>query len=243
MLLFEKVGVENTEKALELALSAAKERGLDVVLATTGGGTVPVALALAKKLGYEGKIVAVTHAFGSREKGKNILEPEKMQEFREAGVTVVTAAHALSGAERGLSKKFSGIYPVEIVANTLKMLGQGTKVCVEIAMMALDNGAIDYGKQIIAIGGSGRGADTVCRLTPEYTSDLMGTKSMRFCASPRWKVNLSLTPFGCKISNKMTGDLLFEEKQHLGDCGLSREAICDLASRKGSNLSFQEDLL
>ena len=41
MLLFEKVGVENTEKALELALSAAKERGLDVVIATTGGGTVP----------------------------------------------------------------------------------------------------------------------------------------------------------------------------------------------------------
>ena len=184
MLLFEKVGVENTEKALELALSSAKERGLDVVIATTGGGTVPVVLELAKKLGYEGKIVAVTHAFGSREKGKNILEPEKMQEFRDKGVTVVTAAHALSGAERGLSKKFSGIYPVEIVANTLKMLGQGTKVCVEIAMMALDSGAIDYGKQIIAVGGSGRGADTVCRLTPEYTSDLMGTKIHEILCKP-----------------------------------------------------------
>ena len=184
MLLFEKVGVENTEKALELALSAAKERGLDVVLATTGGGTVPVALDLAKKLGYEGKIVAVTHCFGSREKGKNILDPGKMQEFRDKGVTVVTAAHALSGAERGLSKKFSGVYPVEIVAHTLRMFGQGTKVCVEIAMMALDNGAIDYGKQIIAVGGTGRGADTVCRLTPEYTSDLMGTKIHEFLCKP-----------------------------------------------------------
>ena len=36
MLLFDKPGVENTEKALELALTAAKERGLNVVLATTG---------------------------------------------------------------------------------------------------------------------------------------------------------------------------------------------------------------
>ena len=107
-----------------------------------------------------------------------------MQEFRDKGVIVVTAAHALSGAERGLSKKFSGIYPVEIVANTLKMLGQGTKVCVEIAMMALDNGAIDYGKQIIAVGGSGRGADTVCRLTPEYTADLMGTKIHEILCKP-----------------------------------------------------------
>lgn len=184
MLLFEKPGAENTEQALGLALTAAKERGLDVVLATTGGGTVPAALEMAKKLGYTGKLVAVTHAFGSREKGKNLLEPEKMQAFREAGVTVVTAAHALSGAERGLSRKFSGIYPVEIVANTLKMLGQGTKVCVEIAMMALDSGAIDYGGQIIAVGGSGRGADTVCRLTPEYTSDLMGTRIHEILCKP-----------------------------------------------------------
>jgi len=184
MLLFEKTGIDNTEKALEIALTAARDLGLDLVLATTGGGTVPVALELAEKLGYTGKIVAVTHCFGSREKGKNILDPAKMQEFRDKGVTVVTAAHALSGAERGLSKKFSGVYPVEIVANTLRMFGQGTKVCVEIAMMALDAGTIEYGKPVIAVGGSGRGADTVCRLTPEYTADLMGTRIHEFLCKP-----------------------------------------------------------
>ena len=184
MVLFEKPGTENTAAALELAVQAAKKASLDIVVATTGGGNIPMLLDLAEKVGYTGKIVAVTHAFGSREKGKNILESAKMQEFRDKGVIVVTAAHALSGAERGLSKKFSGIYPVEIVANTLKMLGQGTKVCVEIAMMALDAGTIDYGRQIIAIGGSGRGADTVCRLTPEYTSDLMGTKIHEILCKP-----------------------------------------------------------
>lgn len=184
MLLFDKIGAENTEKALEIALTAAKERGLDLVIATTGGGNVPVALELAEKLGYTGKIVAVTHAFGSREKGKNILDPAKMQAFREKGVTVVTAAHTLSGAERGLSKKFSGVYPVEIVAHTLRMFGQGTKVCVEIAMMALDAGVIEYGRPVIAVGGSGSGADTVCRLTPEYTSDLIGTKIHEILCKP-----------------------------------------------------------
>jgi len=184
MVLFEKPGTENTPAALDLALQAAKRADLDIVVATTGGGTVPVLLELAEKAGYAGKIVAVTHCFGSREKGKNILEPEKMQEFRNKGVTVVTAAHALSGAERGLSKKFSGVYPVEIVAHTLRMFGQGTKVCVEIAMMALDAGTIEYGRPVIAIGGSGRGADTVCRLTPEYTSDLMGTKIHEILCKP-----------------------------------------------------------
>ncbi len=184
MYLFERPGQQNTQKALELALLAAKERGLDVVIATTGGGNVPAALELAEKLGYQGRMVAVTHAFGSREKGQNILPRETMEDFRRRGVTVVTAAHALSGAERGLSKKWQGIYPVEIVANTLKMLGQGTKVCVEIGMMALDAGAVDYGKQIIAVGGTGRGADTVGRLTPEYTADLMGTRIHEILCKP-----------------------------------------------------------
>lgn len=184
MILFDRPGTENTVTALTLAVEAAKKAGLDIVVATTVGGNVPVLLDLAEKAGYTGRIVAVTHAFGSREKGQNLLAPEKMQAFRDQGVTVVTAAHALSGAERGLSKKFSGIYPVEIVANTLKMLGQGTKVCVEIAMMALDSGAIKYGKPVIAVGGSGRGADTVCRLTPEYTADLLGTKIHEILCKP-----------------------------------------------------------
>ena len=99
------------------------------------------------------------------------------------------ATAALSGAERGLSRKYSGIYPVEIVANTLRMLGQGTKVCVEIAMMALDNGAIAYGRQVIAVGGTGRGADTVCRLTPDYTADLLGTRIHEILCKPSLEDN------------------------------------------------------
>ena len=184
MVLFEHPGGENTRAALALALDAANKHGLDIVVSTTGGGTVPPLLEMAREGGYSGRIVAVTHAFGSREKGKNLLAPEKMQEFRDNGVTLVIAAHALSGAERGLSRKYSGIYPVEIVANTLRMLGQGTKVCVEIAMMALDNGAIAYGRQVIAVGGTGRGADTVCRLTPDYTADLLGTRIHEILCKP-----------------------------------------------------------
>ena len=70
------------------------------------------------------------------------------------------------------------------MANTLRMLGQGTKVCVEIAMMALDNGAIAYGRQVIAVGGTGRGADTICRLTPDYTADLLGTRIHEILCKP-----------------------------------------------------------
>ena len=184
MLLFERPGTENTDRALEIALKAAQENGLDLVVATTGGDTVKKLADLAEQTGYTGKIVGVTHVYGFREKGINTFSAEDMQIMRDRGVTLVTAAHALSGAERGISRKWQGAYPVEIVAHTLRMLGQGTKVCVEIAMMALDNGAIDYGKQFIVIAGSGRGADTVCRMTPDYTADLFGTKIHEILCKP-----------------------------------------------------------
>lgn len=40
MVLFEHPGAENTRAALALALDAANKHGLDIVVSTTGGGTV-----------------------------------------------------------------------------------------------------------------------------------------------------------------------------------------------------------
>ena len=48
---------------------------------------------------------------------------------------------------------------------------QGIKVCMEIATMVVDAGIIeDIEKDIICIGGTGRGADTVCLIKPMPTS-------------------------------------------------------------------------
>ena len=62
MVLFEHPGGENTRAALALALDAANKHGLDIVVSTTGGGTVPPLLEMAREAGYSGRIVAVTHA-------------------------------------------------------------------------------------------------------------------------------------------------------------------------------------
>ena len=48
-----------------------------------------------------------------------------------------------------------------LIADTLRMMGQGTKVCVEIVAMACDNGLIESGKNVLAIAGTGKGADTI----------------------------------------------------------------------------------
>jgi len=67
---------------------------------------------------------------------------------------------------RSLRKEYGGQYPPEIIANTLRMFGQGVKVCLEISIMALDAGLLPYGKEVVAIGGTGRGADTAVVLEP-----------------------------------------------------------------------------
>ena len=94
----------------------------------------------------------------------------------EAGFNVCTAAHTLSGVERSFSNKFSGAYPAEIVAHTLRMFGAGTKVAVECATMAADAGYIPVGEPVIARGGTGRGLDTAWILKAANTHTLLATR-------------------------------------------------------------------
>ncbi len=184
MRIFEKPGAVNTDETLTLAIETAKERGLPLVVATSKGNTARRAVELARQMQYTGQIVAVTCANGHPKENENGVSQETRTLLADAGVTVVTAAHALSGAERGLSKVFGGVYPVEIMAATLRMFGQGTKVCVEIALMAADNGSIAFKKPVVVVGGSGGGADTACIITPSYTARLLETRVNEMLCKP-----------------------------------------------------------
>lgn len=97
---------------------------------------------------------------------------------------MVSATHALSGVERAVAKKHSGVYPALLIADTLRPFGQGTKVAVEVAVMAADSGNLT-GNDIVSIGGSGRGADTALILKPANQSDLFDTRIREIVCKPR----------------------------------------------------------
>jgi len=65
------------------------------------------------------------------------------------------------------------------------MLGQGVKVCVEISVMALDAGLIPYGEPVIAVGGTGRGADTAVIIKPAHAKDILSTRIQEIICKPR----------------------------------------------------------
>lgn len=178
---FEVKGKINTEKCVELAIKAAEDRKIkNIVVASNSGYTAKLF-----KEKNNLNIVCVTHAYGFSEPGKNEIVDEALEELKREGIKVLTATHVLSGAERGISRKFGGINPVEVMAYTLRMFGQGTKVCVEVAVMALDAGLIPYGEEIIAVGGSGHGADTAVIIKPENAANILDTKIKEIICKPR----------------------------------------------------------
>lgn len=176
---YSKAGPANTEKTVELTLKAADEKGIENIIVASNSGATAL---LFKDKGK--KITCVGHVYGFKENGKNEMSDKTQSELKEAGIAVVIASHALSGVERGISNRSGGMYPAEIISNSMRMMGQGMKVCVEISIMALDAGAIPYGEKVLVVGGTGRGADTAAILTPAHAKDVFETKIHEIICKP-----------------------------------------------------------
>lgn len=180
MVCFENAGKINTQKTIEIALKISEERKIEnIVFPSTSGWTATFFENVKNK-----NLVCVTHAYGFAEKGKNEMDKSTRFKLENNGIKILTTTHVLSGAERGLSKKFGGIYPIEIISNTLRMFGQGVKVATEIAIMALDAGLIPYGKKIISLGGTEEGVDTAIIIVPSYASIILETKIIEILCKP-----------------------------------------------------------
>jgi hypothetical protein len=100
------------------------------------------------------------------------------------GAKILTATHALSSAERAIRKKFGTLEPLELIANTLRLMGEGTKVCVEITLMAADAGLIPADKDVVAVAGTGRGVDTALRIKPANAAILFDLRIREVIAKP-----------------------------------------------------------
>jgi hypothetical protein len=185
MKVFEKPGRGNTDETCRLSVERAISMDNAAIVSATTTGAAGVRLCeIAKEMGFSGKIIIVTHAYGSMKPGENALKPEHRESMEKYGAHLITAAHVLSGAERGMSTKFQGVYPVEIIAHSLRMLSQGVKVVVEIGSMALDNGAIPYGQPIVCLGGTGSGLDTAVVMSAAHASKIFETKIHEILCMP-----------------------------------------------------------
>jgi hypothetical protein len=167
---FNKPGIQNTREVLEAVARRAEELNIrKVIVATNTGKTAFDALEILDK-GIE--IIAVTHSMGFARPNFQEMDDESRAELESKGVSVLTCTHALAGIGRGIRNKLSTYQVDEIVAYVLRMFGQGTKVAVELTMMAADAGLVRTDEDVISIGGTARGADAALVIQPANSSNV-----------------------------------------------------------------------
>jgi hypothetical protein len=180
---FDKKGSVNTDRTLDIALVCCEEKGIrKIVVASSTGKT---ALLLRDKAKSSIEVIGVTYSAGSKYR-------EEVEEFNrnrermiKKGIRVVRGLHALSATERAFENKYkSGLLPLNIVADTLRMFSQGMKVCLEVAVMAAEAGFITPDEEVVAIGGSGTGADTAVVAKPAYAASMFETKFKAILCMP-----------------------------------------------------------
>jgi hypothetical protein len=179
---FAKPGKENTGETLNLAKKRADELGITSILcATTVGETAATAAKLFK--GY--RFIAVTHSTGAREPNMQELNDEYRAQIESYGGVILTTTHAFGGVGRAVRRHFNTYEVDEIIANTLRVMGQGIKVVCEIALMAADAGLVRTDEEAIAIAGSARGADTAVVLQPANAQDFFNLRIKEIICKPR----------------------------------------------------------
>ncbi len=183
---FEKGGPQNTDKALEIAKKYIDQFGIkDIVIASTTGITAAKAAEIFNPKDYN--IMIVTHAYYFvNSTTRQEFPDEKLNSLKELGLKFHIGTHSMSGIERGLRLKKEAWQFVDLLA---KMLGYhfspGVKVCIEISATICDAGLIpDLERDIIAVAGTGRGADTVCLIKPAPTSDFKNLRVKAILAKP-----------------------------------------------------------
>lgn len=178
---FKEAVTENTDTSLETVKKYIETEEIkDIVVASTTGNTG----AEAAKLFQGCNVTVVAHSHGFKEPRKSELDEELKKEILKAGAKIFVGTHALSSAERAVRKDFGTIQTLELMANVLRRMGEGTKVCVEITLMAADAGLIPADKDVVAIGGTGRGADTALRICPANTARFFDLKIREIIAEP-----------------------------------------------------------
>lgn len=183
---FDSPGEQNTDQVLEVVRERLAKGGIKHVIVASGtGATARKAIAGLKDSGAQ--ITIVTEQCGASKEGECDMSQDSEKELIGSGARLVRGTHALSGVERAINKKIGGGSRVETVAEALRSLfGQGMKVCVEITMMAADNGAIPVGdEEVIAVAGTSSGADTACVVRPAHASAFFKLEVRELLAMPR----------------------------------------------------------
>ncbi|MDX9864405.1 MAG: pyruvate kinase alpha/beta domain-containing protein [Anaerolineaceae bacterium] len=178
---FHQPGKANTARTLQLAVERANQLNINTILVATTSGESGKQTAQA----FQGKnVITVSHACGYKGPNTQELTRENRAAIEAAGAAILTCQHAFGGVNRALRKQLDTTGPDEIIANTLRIFGEGMKVVAEIAIMAADAGLVQVGEPVLCIAGTGRGADMAAIVLPVNTYAFFDLKILEVICRP-----------------------------------------------------------
>jgi hypothetical protein len=178
---FKNPGAENTDAVLRLVKQRAGELGIkSIVIASTSGASAVRAMEILEGL----KVIFVSHVTGLKEADFQPFRQEARKAVEAKGATVLITTHAFGGLSRALRTRYQTPGLGDIIADTLRIFGQGMKVACEVALMAADSGLVSTNEDIISVGGSVSGADTAVVLRPTHTHTFFDLKVREIICKP-----------------------------------------------------------
>ena len=179
---FEDIGPQNTEITFRSVKERLNEPGIEkIVMASTTGATARMANDYFKDTGIKLIVIPHQHDF---HRDVNPFPMGLVKEMRDAGHEVHFGTMLFH-----TDQLYDSSIPT-LMANILRCFSQGVKVCFEIVMMATDAGLVSKGEKVIAVAGSGRGADTALVMQASSSQNMKKLRVNEIICKPLYPLNI-----------------------------------------------------
>jgi len=194
---FRYCGELNTEKLLILARERSKELNVrDVIIASETGRSALSAVDIFRDTDTQLIVVTSTPGVTPGPHGE-IPVGLKRKEYasvlrvlEENGVRIVQGTRPFAPPSRTINWEFPT--PEGMVDKAIEVFGAGTKIAIEVALMATDSGAVENGEEIITCAGTYKGLDTALLVRATYSMDFFQDFEIHeIIARPRYRVRSS----------------------------------------------------
>ena len=179
---FEDIGPQNTEITFKSVKERLNEPGIEkIVIASTTGATARMANDYFKDTGI--KLIVIPHQYDFH-RDVNPFPMGLVKELKDSGHDVHFGTMLFH-----TDQLYDSSIPT-LMANILRCFCQGVKVCFEIVMMAADAGLVSKGEKVIAIAGSGRGADTALVMQASSSQNMKKLRVNEIICKPLYPLNI-----------------------------------------------------
>jgi hypothetical protein len=174
---FEEAGAENTDHVIKAVKQRIRQGGVDKVLVASESGRL--ALKVREEVPLLVSVICVTY---NRQTRTRYQKPSLMkQRLQKAGVAIVDTVREPMGRRlvfrnwwERKTLQLPGTHSDLFWMTLICVGGHGLRTAVEIVFMAVESGTVKIGERVIALAGTGRGADSAIVVQGSRFDDAVG---------------------------------------------------------------------